>query len=474
MQMDEKKGIIHPLNHRTELCAHIASCFRFSKVHEACVLTLVLMVMILFVGVLSANATNWYVNKNATGAGNGTNWRDAWEEMDQINWNSISAGDTIWLAGGYYGTKLTVGKSGTSGSRIYIKRVRSTDSVPTSATGWNSTYDSQVVIDAWQGIGWPDSSGSTGSYVTIDGRIDSGIKTITGGSSWNDCGVWINNGATGVVLQYIEMAGPAGSDWYTHPGDNTGLQVRNAYGTPSDLTVRYCRIHGFVTGARILGLNGGVFEYNKIYDTLVANYETYHNNSAAVRECYGTLVWRYNEVYNGGAEGIMLGATASDVACRNEFYGNIFHSPPSGGASWRFVEAQYKNWQVIAYNNTIVDLPMGLRTANGGTFASGSEIRNNLFVNVSSPISVSGTYTATNNITNGSTSLFVNYSGDNYRLASPLSGGYTLASPYNTDMDGKQRGADGTWDVGAFEYGGSAPSPTVGITPPTGLRITSE
>jgi hypothetical protein len=37
-------------------------------------------------------------------------------------------------------------------------------------------------------------------------------------------------------------------------------------------------------------------------------------------------------------------------------------------------------------------------------------------------------------------------------LAAPTTAGSPLASPYNTDLLGKTRGADGTWDRGAFEF----------------------
>jgi hypothetical protein len=53
----------------------------------------------------------------------------------------------------------------------------------------------------------------------------------------------------------------------------------------------------------------------------------------------------------------------------------------------------------------------------------------------------------------------VNYAGANFRLASATLAGLTLPSPFNTDLDGNTRGADGVWDRGAYEYTTNSVSP---------------
>jgi len=45
-------------------------------------------------------ATNYYVDKNASGGNNGTSWTNAWESLAAIVWDSLGAKDTLFLSGG--------------------------------------------------------------------------------------------------------------------------------------------------------------------------------------------------------------------------------------------------------------------------------------------------------------------------------------------------------------------------------------
>ena len=93
-----------------------------NKIFSKILLGAVCCIVLVLLSSLS-DAANYYVRKGATGANNGTDWINAWNEMNKINWAVISAGDTIWLAGGIYSTELAVAQDGTNENRIYIKRV---------------------------------------------------------------------------------------------------------------------------------------------------------------------------------------------------------------------------------------------------------------------------------------------------------------------------------------------------------------
>jgi hypothetical protein len=151
-----------------------------------------------------------------------------------------------------------------------------------------------------------------------------------------------------------------------------------------------------------------------------------------------------------------------------EIYGNWFSSSITGQQRNAIIalgglgfNSYPSNCKI--FNNTFVDIAAdgtaySAITAGGG---SGTEARNNLFYN-SGSTSVSAN-TTSNNVT-ASSNPFVDYSGKDFRITSSndaRNAGTSLGSTYNTDPLGVTRGADGTWDVGAFEYddgGGSPPS----------------
>src|SRR5690348_15603979 len=120
----------------------------------------------------SVQAANWYVRPNGAGAKTGADWNNAWDSGG-VAWSSTSGGDTVWMAGGNYTTSMHPTKSGTSGNPILIKRVLASDSVPSSAAGWSSSFDSQVVVHPSSGdVFYMDSPVN---YVGVDGRVDQGI-----------------------------------------------------------------------------------------------------------------------------------------------------------------------------------------------------------------------------------------------------------------------------------------------------------
>lgn len=60
-----------------------------------------LLLLVLLCAFFNANATVYYVNKNATGANNGANWTNAFTTIDLAFSNAI-VGDQVWVAVGVY------------------------------------------------------------------------------------------------------------------------------------------------------------------------------------------------------------------------------------------------------------------------------------------------------------------------------------------------------------------------------------
>jgi hypothetical protein len=113
---------------------------------------------------------------------------------------------------------------------------------------------------------------------------------------------------------------------------------------------------------------------------------------------------------------------------------------------------------------------------------AGSISRNCIFINSAVGASAtdcdygafynSGPVTGANSIST-TTAAFNNYANNDFTIVStigstfPRNRGVSLASTFSKDMNGNVRGSDGSWDVGAFEYGagGVSTNPVISVSP---------
>jgi hypothetical protein len=436
------------------------------------------------------NGKNWYIRKGASGSSNGTDWNNAWNEMSSVNWNSVSCGDTVWIAGGIYATDLSVSKSCTSGAVLNIEKVLSMDSVPTSAAGWNSSYDSQVILP---NISVPGPA----AYITINGREAIpyyGIQVLIPGTSGDGIDA-SNNGDSGPAIDhitwtYIEVYGPACVTSGTCTGQGViGVNVMPYSSTANRTNLLFDHMSVHRTGESFRGCGWGTstVQYSLIYDT--NNDGQQHEDTLYSNPPYVNVTWRYNNIFMSPNDGMFFEYSGSDTNL--EIYGNIFYH--SGGSLMTFKqESSGRYGPVYIYNNLFEndgkfgDYQPGWLDFTG-PMASGSTVANNIFENIGAVSTVpngdynawstsvgkgdSGTHSFTYNPgTLGASVEFVNESPGNplaadFHLtatgaAAFANKGEALAAPYNMDMDGNTRGADGSWDVGAYEYSDSGPTPT--------------
>ena len=419
-------------------------------------------------------ANNFYVRQGASGSNSGSNWTNAWSDVTQINWNSVKPGDSIWIAGGTYG-QLTIGKSGTTNNAIYIARVRSTNAVPASAPGWNSSYDSTVIINLVNGSGGY-------SWWTLDGQVPYGGIIVTNPTVTTGNGIELGNTGPENYISLLNLD-DAGSVQDGVGGSQDIRALNFNLQTPSHgLYVAWCAFHNYDTLWSTLGMSDWTVEHNKFYH----NYNGGTGLHPNIIQVMGATNWvfRYNEIYGWQDEGIMMDFVgSSDPPCVNVWiYGNLWHDCLTGRSA-RVAEAQYNPMgPVYFFNNTVVNVDLTFLAGNGaGSWLPGCVSSNNIFFNVgAAPLGfngnqdynlASGANTEAHGIGNASASIFVNYAAQNYHIVTnvgslfPRNMGVALGAPYNIDFDGNVRGADGAWDIGAYEAGGS--SRIVDLTPPT-------
>jgi hypothetical protein len=209
------------------------------------------------------------------------------------------------------------------------------------------------------------------------------------------------------------------------------------------------------------------------------------------------LIFRFNVVRDWRSTGglIIAANTAAMTVYGNVFATTGYWAAPSeandsnGALSGN---SNYSGMTVRVYNNTFVDIAYGGQVLTQGGFAF-ADVRNNLFYNVHNCKAVSGVCTSAGaavnsnraynwyfaagaqveaNMESGVGDPFVNRLGRDYRLAAPTSAGdISIGSAYNADSVGVVRGADGTWDRGAFEYPSGNTSGPVRPGAPGNLRV---
>ena len=82
------------------------------------------VVAAVFVVPSSACAAQWFVRPAslpAEGSSNGTSYADAWEGLDEIEWDRIKPGDTLYVCDTHVGKPLILGASGADDNRITIR-----------------------------------------------------------------------------------------------------------------------------------------------------------------------------------------------------------------------------------------------------------------------------------------------------------------------------------------------------------------
>ncbi len=401
------------------------------------------------VSVAEAADTARYVRKGATGSGNGSDWSNAYTELNQASYSGLSGG-TLYIAAGSY----TTGLPDVNIANVTIQRA-TTNSHGTD-TGWSDVYDGQVTVTPSVGSDFL-TIGSGGDGTVVDGMGFNPWKfRIAGTRGWGGM-VAVGDGADNVIIRGLEI---------------DGLREVRASGDPED-------------GVRWYGGNNGIFEHNYVHD--FPQVGGAHNDGIQGPKCTN-VTFRRNIFKNNGMH-IFLG----DYEWNSTYYcngitidHNVFYNDTNGGSYNAIVFKGTNNGGT--YTTKIENNTFNLRgqgsvfyLANSPSPGCCNNLANGYFRNniiYSSNIGGSVQYYAHSyntyynssgpTETGGLTSdpLFTDVANNNYTLKSgspAINSGANLG--YTSDFLGNP--IEGTPDRGAFEYasGGTTP-PSVSLTAP--------
>lgn len=194
--------------------------------------------------VLPIRGKNWYVDINASGANNGTNWANAWSATTNVVWGSsgVKAGDTLYISGSstgkVYPNGVTFSASGAPSSNITLR------------VGQDAGHTGIALM--------PAISLNTQSYITVNGAISDsfvpasnvflldndasnrGIKlTRTNLTGNGTCLYMSGTGGHDISIKWVEI-GPIGS--LANLGDQHAVQLLNL-SILTNLVFERCWIH---------------------------------------------------------------------------------------------------------------------------------------------------------------------------------------------------------------------------------------
>ena len=449
-----------------------------------------------FGSIISSNcaeaAAVYYVRADASGYQNGTDWANAYKNLP----STLVRGATYYIADGSYGSyTFDDGESGSAA--IIIKKATISDHG--SETSWNSSYgDGQAVFDG-------DLIFSTGYYVfdgngthTIpsDDTKDYGFK-ISSNSSTNTTGI-IKFGTAGNTPTHITLK-------YTHVYNTTNGDINNGTvglrfypgQTEQYIKVQNCYLQNSgKDGIQISQSQYILVErcYVKRYGRLYAGSPDYHGQTVQIFYGGDNIIFRWNVWEANEGQGLIQIAGINSTSENIRFYGNIVfvgYGQTSATPGFNVSGGVFGNaWSynavngVYVYNNTYVNIGGDYggvaRKPNIGPHSNWYNY-NDLYYNCES-VTYSGWegfgYMAvgggdvpggSNEQTGLSSSIFSNYTENDFSLSTSTTAGLDLTSEgwWDTsdsffgyldsadDMFGNTRGEDGTWDRGALEYTGT-------------------
>lgn len=378
---------------------------------------------------------------------------------------TLVRGATYYVATGTYAARtFNTAVSGTT--LITIQGATATDHG--TNTSWLAAYGVDVTQATWDNPRFSTSyhvfTGSVGSLTTA--RASYGFA-VTQTLIDNSAAISLSGTVSNLTIAHTAMLAPSGDVEKTAiRGTGTGIAT--------SLTVQHNLADGFqgsVVSEGSTGTSTGwLIEYNYFwhgYSSAAQHGEVINANGRAIT----APIIRYNTFADNTGPSCQTGIIAANNSpvTDPEIYGNIFDTV-HGCNGILTSTSSGKMSNALVYNNTFYNSTIdgGCWVAGGGgggaNESSGFQVHNNLVANMDACLGTGITahtnnfYVSTTNTPveatrqTSSSNQFVDGPGGNFHLIGATTAGASFAAPYNTDVDGTTRGADGTWDRGAYEF----------------------
>jgi len=453
-------------------------------------------IILLLLFCTSSWGANKYIRAGATGNGSGADWTNAYASFGAAGINDNAGtgprGNTYYVADGSYGS-LTLRNANSGTAVITIKKATVADHG--TATGWSDGYGNGQAT-----FGYTIVSLASTSYYTFDGQVRN-ADWQTGGT--NQYGFAFTNnmrldnatearGPHDVVFRYCDIKG-GGRD--TGRGDDV---VYSLYGA-DNITFQFCALRDCDRCIFLLRANPKNWLIDSCYMARNTSTPAIHSElmsttdganmvwkNNVIEDIEGTAVWAF--LNNGTATGWQIyGNVIYHTAAYIANAGRPAHNFGISGVIYVANDASQRNTlnDLQFYNNTIAFI---VGTYSGIHVEAGTNnlVKNNIWFSCvnTGHAGMSGSYnsyystpggdTGSNSISaTANNNMFVDAAARNLRLSGTNlpAAGTNLGSPWNVDIDGVSRGGGGSWDRGAFEFGG-APAPTPTPTPTPGPTAT--
>ncbi len=409
-------------------------------------------------GVCVADVTGnyYYVRQGATGTNNGSDWTNAYTTLPA----TLQRGATYYIGDGIYGSYAF--NDAVSGTQyITIKKAISSDHG--TGLGWQASYgDGQAEFSTTTADVWTVTS----NYWNFDGQVGSGesghgFKLSSTSTNTSNKLFRVSGTHSYIDISHTEFACPG--------EDHEGMGQDGYYSADSgssNLGISYCFFHdvtrNFIT---ISSASNVMIEYSVFARRHTTNNNPHGQGIQLGGGVVSNVTVRYSVHYDQYSTAFIC--ALDNIHSNIYVYGNIFYINDNSrylvsNGVFSGTSGDTLN-NCVFHDNTMYNLKgssnPGIDAVNGANNYAYNNIwydNNNVgtwrgFTHDYNAFYSSGTQSEANR-QDLTSNPFTDLTGRNFHLTTPTNAGTTLPAPYNTDLDGITRGADGTWDRGAYEY----------------------